>query len=229
MDDGSYGSERNLAFLLLEFFEVEVFPEDVAGFTAVNLETEKAFGGEVFFVGVGKVRAELAVEPGLKTVAVAFDDDGVPAVPLEELLALGSEGGFLFFGGIFGGEEPFAASFVKDAGGPTALWVFEVIVLALVAGDAAIGVLFSGLFVEGPEHAAGVAGLVEELELEGEDEVGEFFFGAEEGVAFDVFAKAANGFVFDFVASVTAGFAPAGEVFAVEEGFEASAFEDRGL
>ena len=79
----------------LELFEVEIFPEDVAGRAAVDLEAEEAFGGEVFFVGVGEVGAEFAIEPSLQVVALTLDDDGVPVVPFEELFALGGEGVFV--------------------------------------------------------------------------------------------------------------------------------------
>ena len=80
------------------------------------------------------------------------------------------------------------------------------------------------------EHAAGVSLFVEELELEGEDEVSEFFFGAEESVALDVLAEAANGVVLALrTRAVASGGAPAGEVFAVEEGFEAIFLEGGGV
>ena len=184
----------------LELFEIEIFPKDVAGRAAVDLESEEAFGSEVFFVGVDEVGAEFAVEPSLQVVASALDDDGVPVVPLEELFALGGEGGEFFFRCFATrGNEPSPALFIEDAGGPAALGIFHFVVLALVTLHAAIGEFCGGLFVKAAEHAAGVAVLIDELELEGEDEVAVFLFGAEEGVAFDVFAKAADGSVFDFV------------------------------
>ena len=196
----------------------------------MDLEADEAFEGGVLFVGVLEVGALFSIEPGLEMVALALDDDGVPAVPLEELFSLGGEGGEFFFGCFVSvGVEPAATSFVEDASGPGAFAVFEVVVLALVAGDAAVGLFLGGCFVQGAEHAAGVTGFVEELELEGEDEVAEFFFGAEEGVAFDVFAEATDGVVFDLVFGSAASLAPSGEVGAVEEGFEAFFFESSGV
>lgn len=188
----------------------------------MDLEGEEAFEGGVLFVGVGEVGTEFSIEPGLKVVALALDDDGVPVVPFKELFSLCGEGCEFFFRCFVSvRREPSSTGFVKDARSPRAFAVLEVVVFTLIASDATIGFLFSRLFVQGAEHAARVTVFVVEFELEGEDEVPEFFFSAKEGVAFDLFAKAANGSVFDFIFGGASSFAPASEVFAIEEGFKA--------
>ena len=117
-------------------------------------------------------------------------------------------------------RKPSSTSFVVNSRSPTALWVFKVVVFALVSGDSTFWVFFGRGFVKGAEHAAGVARFINKLELEGEDEVFIFGFGTKEGVAFDVFSEAANGVVLDFEFGGATGFTPAGEVLTVEEGFE---------
>lgn len=94
--------------IVLELFELDVFPADVAGFSAVDLESDKAFAGVVFFVGVFEVGAFFAVEPCLDVVALAADFDGIPFVPFEEFLSLGGEFLAVFLVGFFG-EKPAAA------------------------------------------------------------------------------------------------------------------------
>ena len=49
----------------------------------MDLEGEESFEGGVFFVGVGEVGTEFTIEPSLKMVLFAFDNDGVPVIPFE--------------------------------------------------------------------------------------------------------------------------------------------------
>ena len=207
--------------LFLKLFQVEVFPENITRWSAVDLEGEEAFEGGVLFVSVGEVRAKFAVEPSLQVVVFAFDDDGIPVIPLKESVPLFGEGAFVFVVFGFGGIEPTSTGFIVDTCGPATLRGFEVIVLALVAVDPAAGVFLGRLLVEGSEHAAGVPIFVEELELKGEDEVTKLILGAEEGVAFDVFSKASDRSVFYFIFSGAASFTPTSEVFAIKELCEA--------
>lgn len=184
----------------------------------MDLEGEEAFEGGVLLIGVGEVSPQLAVEVGLEVVALADNHDGVPIFPLEESLALFGEGLLLLLGSLCPRGEPAPARLVKDPGGPVALGSLEVVVLALVAGYATV---FGASFLQAAEHAAGVAGAILELELESEDEIAEFLFGAEESVALDLFPKAANSTILDLVVRGAAYFFPTGEISAVEEGGEA--------
>ncbi len=139
----------------------------------MDLEAEEPFGGEVLLVVVHVVDAEFAIEPGLEVMAVALDGDLIPVGHLSGALTLFGEGSHMFFVA-FAGEEPAAAGFVIEAGGPGARCV---VAFALVAVDAA-------LFIhEATEHAAGIACEVIELKLESVNEVAVGFVRAEEGIA----------------------------------------------
>ena len=107
--------------LFLKFFQVEILPENITRWSAVDLEGEEAFEGGVLFVGVGEVGAEFSIEPGLKVVALALDDDGVPVVPFKELFSLCGEGCEFFFRCFVSvSREPSSTGFVKDARSPRA-------------------------------------------------------------------------------------------------------------
>ena len=102
---------------LLEFFEVNIAPADVAFYSTMNLEAEKAFGGRVLRVGILEVDTLLSIEPGLDMVPDALDSDLVPAFHFGSLEALLGEVGHVLFI-TFVWEEPAATSFIEEAGGP---------------------------------------------------------------------------------------------------------------
>ena len=57
----------------------------------MDLESEKPFTGIVLGIGIYKINAFLAVEPSLNMVTLAADNDGIPFLPLEELVSLRGE------------------------------------------------------------------------------------------------------------------------------------------
>jgi hypothetical protein len=211
---GGEGNERGVG----EDFEADVFDVDGVGVSAVELDGEQAFEGAAFFVEVGELGADLAVD--LVDEVITAGDDGV-ILPMRDVH---------FDGGVLG-DEPALAIGIEDHG------------LTVEAEDAATfllvghgGVLDGGVDValitgDGPgayfgQWAGAVldAGIVVADDADGGAEF-EVFDGAgapdEEGVVLGTFgagAGADDGAVLDLPELGIA--VPAGEVLAVEQGFK---------
>ena len=202
-----------------EGFEADVFDMDGVGVAAMELDGEEAFEGSAFFVEVGEFGGDLAVD--FVGEVIAFGDDGV-FLPLGDVDfdrgVLGNEPA-LGFGvedeGLTVESEDAAAFFLVGHAGVLDGGVD----VALVAGD--------GVRADLGEKAGAVldAGVVVAGDADGGAEF-EVFDGAgapdEEGVVrhgVGCGIVAGDGAVGDGPEFGVAF--PAGEVFAVEEGFKA--------
>ena len=188
----------------------------------MNLQREETLEVGILLVGVGEVCTFFTIQVGFNVVALTFDHDGIPAIPLEETVTLLGEFILHFGCSLLVGIQPSTPRFVENAGGPSAFSILEVVVFALVSGHTAI---WFPILLEAAEHAARVARLVDELELEGENKVAIFFFGAQEGVALDFLSESTDCSVLHFVARRATNFLPTGEVLAIKEGLESGLFE----
>ena len=206
----------------LELLEEDILPENIAGLAAVNLEGNEALEVGIFLVGVGEISARFTIQEGLQMVTLTLDHDGIPAVPIEEAIALGGEGLLLFRGGFLAGSEPAATCFVVNPGSIGTFAILKVIVFSLVSRDPSIRL---PVLLEGPEHAAGVPSLIEKLELEGENKIPVFLLGAQKGVPFDILTKAPERALLHFVRGRPADFFPAGEILAIQKWLKSSLFE----
>lgn len=174
---------------LLEFLDFDVAEVDLHDVSGMELETERAF----FLGGVGFIGDAFdAVEPGFVNLAFGFDFEGVPVV-----FSDGSDGFFSFD----------RITFSVDVGGGGEV-TFE------GTGDADLDlVIFSA------QENAGVDGAFTVFEVDGEDEIGEFFFSPKEDAFFFRAILAVDHAVFSCpVSEIAFGVAfPTAEVFAVEE------------
>lgn len=193
----------------------------------MNLKGNKPLEIGVLLVGVGEVCAKLSIEVGLQMVPLALDHDGIPAIPVEEAVPLFGEGPLLFsrlFS--FLGIEPTSACFIVNPRRPGTLGLFEVIMLTLIARHPTVFLL---ALLKGPKHATGVPRLIDELELEGQDEITELILGPKEGIAPDVFPESPDCSVLDFIGGAAPDLLPTGEILAIEDCFESCFLKGRGI